>query len=500
MANAKKGGAVTEYITPTHEGEDNTADLEECTPSMDHYIPGLDDADPDKPKPTQSGPGLITLVWPTHGIIIDITEFGVGSFATLTVWEDISDNGKPTLIAQDRIDLLSPSQKQAFIRQLYAVRPKPKDEDGAYYAPWERLLRFVVFYTTAKIKQGEPVREIYTTVDVDPPEMLLGVADVWGQRKEGPPVKVTGGLLYKGHQTILFGPKGVKKSTLAYTLAVCLALPWRDNPLGLTVPKRSMKVLVLDWETNQDTFSYYINCLRRGMDLPLCSIFYRHCSLPLAHDVDTIQQYLDDTGAEIAIIDSLSAAAGGEHGELKGSAAALAYNAGLRRLKCSNRADQDTPPWALTTLAIGQTSKGAADGDDGKTVYGSTLFSYYARTIIEIDSRDGAELGGQVHHVGLLGRECNLGPRIGKVGIRVEYADDKAITLEREPYDTAQFMDKLNTQELIPMVLKEGAANTADLVERTGKSRAAIDMALKRLRAGGRVIDTGGKKWGLPVV
>ena len=492
---------MTELITPSPEGEDNAADLEEYTPSLDHDIPGLGYTDPDKPKVTQSSPGLITLVWPDHRIIIDVTEFGIGSFATLTVWEDISDDGKPTLIAQDRIDLLTPSQKQAFTRQLYAVRPKPQNDDGAYYVPWERLLRFVAFYTTAKIKQGEPVWEIYTDVKVAPPEILLGVADVWGQREEGRPVKVTGGILYQGHQTILYGPKGVKKSTLAYTLAVCLALPWRDNPLGLTLPDRSMKVLVLDWETNKDTFSYYIDSLCRGMGLPLCSIFYRHCALPLAHDVDTIQRYLDDTGAEIAIIDSLSAAAGGEHGELKGSAAALAYNAGLRRLKCCHKADPDAPPWALTTLAIGQTSKGAGDGDDGKTVYGSTLFSYYARTIIEIDSRDGVtETGGQTHHVGLIGRECNLGPRIGKVGICVEYTDDRAIKLEREPYDTAQFMDKLNTQELIPLMLKEGAMTTVDLVERTGKSRAAIDMALKRLRAGGRVIDTGGKKWGLPVV
>jgi len=50
------------------------------------------------------------------------------------------------------------------------------------------------------------------------------------------------------------------------------------------------------------------------------------------------------------------------------------------------------------------------------------------------------------------------------------------------------------------MMLKEGAKNTEELIGCTGKTKAAIDCAVSRLRKIRRVIDTGGKKWGLPVV
>ena len=342
---------------------------------------------------------------------------------------------------------------------------------------WKEIFDYLCQQIPELARAGDDAIEVFPDPNSPPPEQLLQ------------------GLIYKGVQNIIFGEKGVCKSTLAYFLGMCVTLPWKDNPLDLSVPKESIRTLVLDWETDKNSFLYCMSRLQKGMDIPICSLFYRRCALPLIDDIEAIQKKVEEIKAKgdaddkekeiLLVIDSLGAAAGGERGELKGSEAALLFNAALRKLK-------------LTSLIIGQTSKGDADGKR-KMIFGSTYFTYYARNIFELCT--GHDDYGDSQHLALFHRECNLGKKMSPIGLRIEFNDtDRSINIEREAVSIAEFSQKVSVGMRILEVLKEGAMNSKELVDYLEVSRNAVDQALKRLRTNHKITDTGGKKWGLPVI
>lgn len=329
---------------------------------------------------------------------------------------------------------------------------------------WKEVFDYVSNIVLEMMRLGDKHVEVYPDENAPPPEQLMGP------------------LIYRGVQNIIFGEKGVLKSTLAYLFGMCVTLPWHDNPLGLAVPDRSIKALVLDWETDESVFRYYMSRLQKGMKIPACSLFYRRCALPIATDIEAIQGHITETGAELLIIDSLGAAAGGEHGELKGSEAALLFNAAVRKLK-------------ITSLIIAQTSK--SSDEKRKTIYGSTYFAYYARNIFELCR--GEDDFGDTQHLGLFHRECNLGKKIRPLGLRLQFDDaTKGISINREAVSIAEFMEKVSTSARILEILKEGKKPQKDLKERLDVSYASLGMALKRLQQQGKVTKLGAE-WALPM-
>ena len=331
---------------------------------------------------------------------------------------------------------------------------------------WREFLDDLTQRVQQLARAGDPAVEVFPDTDSPPPEQLLQ------------------GLIYKGVQNIIFGEKGVLKSTLAYLLGMCVTLPWRDNPLDLSVPDKSVKALVLDWETDENIFRYCVSRLQRGMAIPLCSLHYRRCALPLTDDIEAVQKHIADTGTDLLIIDSLGAAAGGERGELKGSEAALNFNTAVRKLK-------------RTSLVIGQTSKADADGKR-KTIFGSTYFTYYARNILELCA--GHDDYGDTQHLALFHRECNLGKKMAPMGLRVQFNADGSINIERESVSVAEFSQKVSVGMRILEALKQGAMTSRQLTDYLEVGRNTVDQALKRLRVNHKVIDTGDKKWGLPKI
>jgi hypothetical protein len=368
-------------------------------------------------------------------------------------------NGKNEFI------LLVPTQFNFSSEQTRVRFAKQLSEKLALNIEWKSVFDYLSQKVQALARTGDALVEVYPDSESPPPEQMVE------------------SLIYKGVQNIIYGEKGVSKSTLAYLLGMCVTLPWLDNPFGLSVPEKSVKALVLDWETDEGIFRYYLSRLQRGMAIPYCSLFYRRCTSPLMDDIEAIQKHIEDTSAELLIIDSLGAAAGGERGELKGSEAALLFNSALRRLK-------------RTSLIIGQTRKG--EDDKRKTIYGSTYFTYYARNIFELcASQDVYE---DIQHLGLFHRECNLGKKMQPMGLRLEFAQDGGINFEREPVSVAEFAQKVSVSQLVLNALKEGAMTSKELKEQLDVNRGSIDMAVKRLRELRKIIDTGGKKWGLPVI
>ena len=327
---------------------------------------------------------------------------------------------------------------------------------------WKEILDYLSQKIQELARAGEAYVEIFPVENAPAPEQLLE------------------GIIYKGVQNIIYGEKGVLKSTVAYLLAMCVTLPWHDNPLDLKVYPETMRTLVLDWETDDSIFRYYVSRLQRGMSIPPCTLFYRRCSLPLADDVEAIQNHIEKIGAKLLIIDSLGAAAGGERGELKGSESALIFNTALRKLN-------------ITSLIIGQSPR----SEEGKrsNIYGTVFFTYYARNILELCR--GQEEYEDSSHLALFHRDCNLGRKMRPIGLRIDFNDTTgAINVVREPVSISEFTERISTSMKILEILKGGAIAQKDLKEITGASYSNISASLRRLLRQGKVIKME-DKWGL---
>lgn len=326
------------------------------------------------------------------------------------------------------------------------------------YPQWEWLtiIDQLAYKIQELTREGEPVKEIWTSEDAPPPEYLLEP------------------ILIKGVPTVIFGEKGVAKSRLSILIATCLLLPWYDNPLGLIAPEKSLKTLILDWETEWDIVRYEAKRLQVGMNLPVFPIYYRRCNLPLADDIEQIQQHIEKTKAEVLIIDSLGAASGGE---LNKAEIALNFFTALRKLK-------------KTSLIIAQTSK----GDEGKkSIFGSTFFTYYSRSIFELVKAE--DIGEDNMHIALFHRWCNVFKTHPPMGLAFHF-NDTGIKVESEPVSIREFLAKIGVQQKVLEILKSGAMTTKEIMETLEISRNNADITLKRLRDKGRIVKVE-DKWGL---
>jgi hypothetical protein len=373
-------------------------------------------------------------------------------------------NGKEELI------LLVPTQFNFSSEPTRARLAKQLHEKLQQEIEWKEVMDYLCQKVQQLARAGDGCIEIYPDEKITPAEQLLE------------------GIIYKGVQNIIYGEKEVLKSTIVYMLGMCVVLPWHDNPLDLEVPKTGIKALVLDWETDETLYRSCITRLQKGMDMPVCSMFYRRCALPLVDDLEAIQNHIETSKASLLIIDSLGAAAGGERGELKGAESALLFNSALRKIK--------TPSGPITSLIIAQTRKG--DEDTKKHIYGSVYFTYYARNIFELCR--GEEDYQDTIHLALFHRFCNLGEKMRPMGIRAEF--DKAnggIKIEREPISIGEFVTKVSISTRILDTLKAGATSQKELKEELEVSYQSVGQALKRLSRQGKVqrVDD---KWGLTLV
>jgi len=339
---------------------------------------------------------------------------------------------------------------------------------------WVEIFDYLGYKIQDLARKGEEVYEVIAEDDAPSPARILDP------------------VIYQGVQNIIFGEKGVNKSTLTYLFAYCISLPWFDNPLELILQndKDFYPTLILDWETDQSIFKYYLSRLKKGMNLPPCPIYYRRCYLPLIQDIEPVQDYITNNKIKVIIIDSLGAAAGGESGELKGSQAALAFNSSLRKLKTI----ENKP---ITSLIIGQTAKGSDDSNNKKTVFGSTYFTYYARNIFELCH--GKDDNEDLMHLGLFHRECNLGKKHQPMGFCVTYNDqERSIQVEREPVSVREFAERVGTQALILDLLKRAGEplTLREIMDDLEITRNNADVTLSRLKRKGKILKLN-DKWGL---
>ncbi len=393
--------------------------------------------------------GGYLLTW-QDGLNIRIKRLHVHSDGRVTGDLTVKNNngtGEATLLPSSQFNFSSETTRSRLAKQL-------NDKYEVLKINWVEVLDYLGDKIQELARGGEEVSEVWLQDDIKAPELLLSP------------------FIYRGVSNVIFGEKGVNKSTLVYLLGVCLALPWADNPLELTVSKRPLKTLVLDWETNKDVFEWYLSRLKRGMQIPECNLFYRQCRLSLAEEIEAIETYLKTTGAELLVVDSLAAAAGGESSELKGSQQALQFNSALRKLK-------------TTALIIAQTSKDTESKH--KTIYGSGLFTYYARNIFEL-CRPREDSDPDNLHLAVFHRENNFGPKSRPMGISVSYQSDQGISMKREPISVAEFAEKVGLRVRMLDFLKSGKKTVKEIVESLDITENSARVNLSALKKQGKII------------
>ncbi len=331
-----------------------------------------------------------------------------------------------------------------------------KEEAIDYH--WDDIFKQLCVAVIERAREGEPVRELWTSDDIPPPQFLLEP------------------LLYKGLPTILFGEKAVCKSALSLVIYICLTLPWHDNPLGWKAPDHPVKTLLLDYEVDYDVAHYNMKQLQQGMGLPPFPLYYRRCSLPLVDDITQIQQHMANMGATALIVDSLGPAVGGD---LKDPGQALRFTTALRQLRCAS-------------LLIGQTSKDKESKH--KSTFGSIFFEYYARNIFLLDKIQ--EEGEDSLDLAMYNTYHNLGRKFKSQGFRLNF-NGTGTHIESCPITARELVKRIGAQaQIIDLLKKEGYMTTQEIMEELEISRGNADMTLKRLRDKGKIIKPE-DKWGL---
>ena len=327
---------------------------------------------------------------------------------------------------------------------------------------WQGIIDELCRQVQKLILTGEPIRELWTSEEIQAPQYLLET------------------ILLKDLPTIIFGEKGVTKSNLALVFYIILTLPWSDNPLELLAPDRPIKTVILDWELPGNIAQWNLKKLQEGMKLSPLPLYHRRCLSPLADDIETIQKYILEINAEAVIIDSLGRAVGGEL--LKDTENINRFFTALDKLK-------------VTPLILAQTSKeGDARGRKKKSIYGSTFFEYYARSIFELCKAE--SIGEDEVSVALFHRSANLTKLQKPIGFRFNFNENKTEII-REAVSYPEFLEKVNRQFQILELLKRMPLKTAEIMEALEIKRGNADMTLKRLKDKQKVIKLEDGRWGL---
>lgn len=351
---------------------------------------------------------------------------------------------------QTAINFVAERTRTALIKTLAETYPK---------WDWAGIINQLCLCVVDRSRQGEPVQELWTYDNIPDIEYLLEP------------------ILIKGVPTVIYGEKGVAKSTLALVFYICLTLPWIDNPLGLIAPTRSVKTLILDYELPGYIALRNAKHFQEGMGLPTFSLHHRRCITPLADDIEQIANHINNLKAEVIIIDSLARASGGDLNKTDG---ANAFFESLDKLH------------GVTSLIIAQTSKDQET--KRKTIYGNALFTYYARSIFELCKSEYVD--DDEIDVALFHRFSNLTKIHPSMSFKICYNGHKS-TIERQPINVAEFVAKVNVQAAILDSLRSGALSAKDIAEHIQSSPGIVSATLTRLKKKGTVINLEHGQWGL---
>lgn len=394
--------------------------------------------------------GRVSFMW--QGMELKVVADRLTDAGTAELWFYHHNGTGESLLHTAKANLLSTTTMTTL-----AKRMKEHSQD----VPWVQVMTCISSKSLEYLRRGEPG----TIIEPAP-----------GQVKH--PGYYVEPVIMKGVPNIIFGDKGVNKTTLALTTLGLIALGIDDSPIGL-VASVSDKVALLDWESNRSLTEYTISRLIEGDTLPWFSLPYLRCKQSLFDEVDRIANFLHDNDIQVAMIDSLGQAAGSDKFDSAGKAAALRFFEALRQLN-------------ITSLIIAQNAKGE---DNRKTIYGSTYFTYYARNIFELKGKRD-DLNEDTMHIILSHVESNYSKKYKPMGFRIDYSDT-SIKILPEAVSYADFYEKASQTKQLCEFLKDGAKSRKAIHMELNTADKQVDVILNRAKKKGLVISLGSGMWGL---
>ncbi len=392
--------------------------------------------------------------WPEHNLTVKLSRLDVHKDGHVTAFIKISikDGDKVfTLLPAAQFNLSAPRTRSEMANSLNEKNPS---------IPWREIIDYLCREIQEKAWAGEPGETIEITDEMDlvRPTYLLEP------------------VIMKGVPSVIFGDKGVHKTILSLLFSICIYLPWTNNPYDLVINSHKSVVGMLDWESDKALTMYNVQRLLKGEQMTYTQLNYRRCGMPLADDLEQISNFLDDKECDVILIDSLGAAAGGD---LMKPEIALRFFGALRSLK-------------RTSLNIAQTSK----SDEGKkTIFGSTYFQYYARNIFELKKSQDI-LDKDETKVGLFHTEGNYSGKYDPIGFRLNFTPD-SIKVTREPVIYGEFLEKINRQQQLLEILKDGPLTNVQIADKLQISQVNVRATTKRLADKKKIVKTENGAWGL---
>ena len=338
-------------------------------------------------------------------------------------------------------NLTSTSGRQNLIRYL-ATR------DGMI--PWTDLLEVACARCSREWRAGSPAVDLSTVVV--PP----------GSRHLIYP------LLPANETTILYGPGGSQKSTIALATAVAVAagllLP------GMRPPDSPAHVGYLDWESNEVEHAERLQWLSAGLGLAEPPhIMYRQMFRGIADDVSAVKALRDRLKLDYIIYDSLAGACAGD---LNDGEVAVRTLSAMRQV-------------GGTRLVIAHVNAEAAASHNGSSKpYGSIFFVNYGRSLWEVRAgEDNTPEGDESERVvGLFHRKVNRGRLHRPISLAVCWLAGGSVRLI--PVDlgadpTVAAHSSLNHR--IRELLRRKGRTVAWLAEQLDSTPKSIDGTLRRM-------------------
>jgi hypothetical protein len=296
-------------------------------------------------------------------------------------------------------------------------------------------------------------------------------------------------LLPDGKPTLWYGPQGAGKGWLCCHAAVSVA---SGVPFGHLSVSRKTPVLYLDWEDNEETFVFRVDCVIMGKDLEgqvYPDVHYRKMRGPLNRQLASVMREMEDLKIGLVIIDSVGLAMGAKESNYEDQA--IQFYETLRYLE----------PAAI--LLVDHVT--GADVRDGSKIAGKAFGSIYkmaeARAAWEVRKQQDTDSAEQI--IGLHHTKHNHTRKYGSIGFRLDFeTDDDELRAVRISYSDLKESDELVRQlsapEQIEAMLRDGAESLDEITDQVFDGKRDIARAtVNRMVRNGKLVSLPDKRYGL---
>lgn len=290
--------------------------------------------------------------------------------------------------------------------------------------------------------------------------------------------------------TVVYGPGGVGKSTLAAGMGFAVQTGVQVMPGWKPL---SGPVLILDWEGREEDWTERWQQIATGAGMDSFPPFhYRACKRRLKDDAEYMAEEIARLGVALVIVDSVSLAFGtSSYAEADPADMALKAFAAIREL--------GEVTWLLIDHVTGQLTN---SDEVSLKAYGSVKKRDLARQMFHVagakESTDGRQELVMTH------TKSNYSARLNPFGIVINRSPGRLTFSRSQELSAPELIEKLAMTQRILTIIGRGAQTQAAIKDALGvgkdaKAQTSFRVAVHRLLEGGQVIRIPGDMLGLPL-